>query len=208
MVIGNFLHTLHDIQWPFNHPQPTPTLTLEILIGHHSRLRDFHCFPSNFLYTYFTKEMLNFKRCCSKFAAKICCFKRAVHYCCSISSTQISSIYYFTCHCHDSSNLYYFCLYLIHNVFVQPILGFDIVKILNLLYHSFIYSLVSLLLGIYPLPAMHSLLVTLYYKREFVTLNKSVLTIYEGVHITYLLPSLSFSALTFFTALLSSQFGV
>ena len=29
------------------------------------------------------------------------------------------------------------------------------------LYHSFIYSLVSLLSGIYPLPAMHSLLVTL-----------------------------------------------
>ena len=29
------------------------------------------------------------------------------------------------------------------------------------LYHSFMYSLVSLLFGIYPLPAMHSLLVTL-----------------------------------------------
>ena len=30
------------------------------------------------------------------------------------------------------------------------------------LYHSFMYSVVSLLSGIYPLPAMHSLLVTLY----------------------------------------------
>ena len=30
------------------------------------------------------------------------------------------------------------------------------------LYHSFMYSLVSLLSSIYPLPAMHSLLVTLY----------------------------------------------
>ena len=30
------------------------------------------------------------------------------------------------------------------------------------LYHNFMYSFVSLLSGIYPLPAMHSLLVTLY----------------------------------------------
>ena len=30
------------------------------------------------------------------------------------------------------------------------------------LYHSFMYSLVSLLASIYPLPAMHSLLVALY----------------------------------------------
>ena len=52
------------------------------------------------------------------------------------------------------------------------------------------YSLVSLLLGIYPLLAMHSLLATLYvtkyliiqiwiqyspFKRDFVTLNKSVI---------------------------------
>ena len=36
------------------------------------------------------------------------------------------------------------------------------VKILNLLYNYFMYSLVSLLSGIYPLPAIHSLLVTLY----------------------------------------------
>ena len=58
------------------------------------------------------------------------------------------------------------------------------------LHCSFMYSLVSLLSGIYPLPAMHSLLVKLYltkyliginspYKRDFVTLNKA------GVHITY-----------------------
>ena len=31
------------------------------------------------------------------------------------------------------------------------------------LYHAFVYSPVSFLSGIYPLPAMHSLLVTLYY---------------------------------------------
>ena len=37
------------------------------------------------------------------------------------------------------------------------------------LYHAFLYSPVSLLSIIYPLPAMHSLLVTLY------TLNKSVI---------------------------------
>ena len=30
------------------------------------------------------------------------------------------------------------------------------------LYHSFMYSLISLLSGVYSLPAMHSLLVTLY----------------------------------------------
>ena len=30
------------------------------------------------------------------------------------------------------------------------------------LYHAFVYSPVSLLSGIYPLPAMHSLLATLY----------------------------------------------
>ena len=39
-------------------------------------------------------------------------------------------------------------------------LATTIVKILTLLYHSFMYSPVSLLSGIYPLPAMHSLLVT------------------------------------------------
>ena len=42
------------------------------------------------------------------------------------------------------------------------------------LYHSFMYSLVSLLSGIYPLPAMQSLLVTY-----------QLLTIYQGVHTTY-----------------------
>ena len=39
-------------------------------------------------------------------------------------------------------------------------LATTIVKILTLLYHSFMYSPVSLLSGIYPLPAIHSLLVT------------------------------------------------
>ena len=42
------------------------------------------------------------------------------------------------------------------------------------LYHSFKYSCVSLFYGIYPLPAMHSLLVTY-----------QLLTIYHRVHITY-----------------------
>ena len=37
------------------------------------------------------------------------------------------------------------------------------------LYHAFVYSLVSFLSGIYPLLAMHSLLVT---------------SLYQGVHIT------------------------
>ena len=40
------------------------------------------------------------------------------------------------------------------------------------LYNSFVYSPVSLLSSIYPLPAMHSLLVT------------QLLTIYQSVHIT------------------------
>ena len=44
--------------------------------------------------------------------------------------------------------------------FVKVKNNINIVKILNLLYHSFMYSPVSLLSGIYPLPAMHSLLVT------------------------------------------------
>ena len=58
------------------------------------------------------------------------------------------------------------------------------------LYHTFMYSFVSLLSGIYPISAIHSLLVTLYvteyliiqiciqyfsYKKDFITLNKSVI---------------------------------
>ena len=44
--------------------------------------------------------------------------------------------------------------------FVLVKLVLSIVKILNLLYHSFMYSPVSLLSGIYPFPTMNSLLVT------------------------------------------------
>ena len=50
-----------------------------------------------------------------------------------------------------------------------------IVKILNLYNILFIYSLVSLLSGIYILLAMHSLLVTVYVWD---------VTIYQGVHLT------------------------
>ena len=41
------------------------------------------------------------------------------------------------------------------------------------LYHSFIYSLVSLLSGIYPLPAMHSTLFTLYVDMDTQSTNYS-----------------------------------
>ena len=40
------------------------------------------------------------------------------------------------------------------------------------LYHSFMYSLVSLLSGIYPLPAMHSLLVTLHVMKYLKGINQ------------------------------------
>ena len=72
------------------------------------------------------------------------------------------------------------------------------------LYHSFMYSLVSHLSSIYPLPAMHSLLVTLSrfgyfnypYKRDLMTLNKSVINYlpkctYQLLYYFCLIPSLS-----------------
>ena len=40
------------------------------------------------------------------------------------------------------------------------------------LYHSFMYSLVSLLSRIYPLPAMHSLIVTLYVMEYLISINQ------------------------------------
>ena len=42
------------------------------------------------------------------------------------------------------------------------------------LYHPFMYSLVSLLSGIYPLPAMHSLLVTLYVTEHLIGIKQRV----------------------------------
>ena len=39
------------------------------------------------------------------------------------------------------------------------------------LYHSIMYSLVSLLSGIYPLPSKHSLLVTLYLSDVFLSVE-------------------------------------
>ena len=39
-------------------------------------------------------------------------------------------------------------------------------------YHSFMNSLASLLSGIYPLPAMHSLLVTLYVTANLIGINR------------------------------------
>ena len=54
------------------------------------------------------------------------------------------------------------------------------------LYHSFMYSLVSLISGIYPLPAMHSLLVTLKSNKtscQFICLEyKTKLEIVAGGH--------------------------
>ena len=46
--------------------------------------------------------------------------------------------------------------------FIHTILRNNYCKDTEPLFHSFMYSLVSLLYGIYPLPAKHSLLVTLY----------------------------------------------
>ena len=43
------------------------------------------------------------------------------------------------------------------------------------LYHSFMYSLVSLLSGIYPLTAMHSLLVTLYMTEYLISINQRLI---------------------------------
>ena len=47
------------------------------------------------------------------------------------------------------------------------------------LYHSFFYSLVSLLSGIYPLLAMHSLLVTLYVTEYLIGNIIFYMTVYE-----------------------------
>ena len=51
-----------------------------------------------------------------------------------------------------------------------------IIKILNLLYYAFVYSLLILLSSIYQFMQCHSLLVTVI---------RQLLTIYQGVHITY-----------------------
>ena len=48
-------------------------------------------------------------------------------------------------------------------------------KVTEPLYHYFMFSLVLHLSGNYPLPAMHSLLVTI----------NNLLTIYQGLHIIY-----------------------
>ena len=43
------------------------------------------------------------------------------------------------------------------------------------LYHAFMHSPVSLLSGFYPLPAMHSLLVTLYVAEYVIGINQRLL---------------------------------
>ena len=43
------------------------------------------------------------------------------------------------------------------------------------LYHPFMYSLVSLLSNIYPLPAMHSLLVTSYVMEYLIGINQRLI---------------------------------
>ena len=52
-------------------------------------------------------------------------------------------------------------------------------KYIEHLYHAFVYSPVSLLSGIYPLPAMHSLLVTLYVTVGVRILNTQIMETLE-----------------------------